>query len=174
MKWLPHNKGLANGLIVFGFGFGSLIFNFVETFIINPKNQPQVPDPTGATTVNLSFLFNKQEKFFPYEVVEHMPRVFLILAACYATMQLIGILCVSEPTEEEMKEIQQEEEKRANLVENDQTVVEAHPMDTGLSTCESLKTGKFWEIWFTMRCISMVNVFVSSFYKVSDLEEQNE
>ena len=59
MKWLPHNKGLANGLIVFGFGFGSLIFNFVEPFIINPKNQPQVPDPTGATTVNLSFLFNK-------------------------------------------------------------------------------------------------------------------
>ena len=85
-----------------------------------------------------------------------MPRVFLILAACYATMQLIGILCVSEPTEEEMK---------------DQTVVEVHPMDTGLSTCESLKTGKFWEIWFTMLCISMVNVFVSSFYKVSDLEE---
>ena len=41
-----------------------------------------------------------------------MPRVFLILAACYATMQLIGILCVSEPTEEEMKEMQQEEDKR--------------------------------------------------------------
>ena len=48
-----------------------------------------------------------------------MPRVFLILAACYATMQLIGILCVSEPTEEEMKEIQQEEDKWKSILEKE-------------------------------------------------------
>lgn len=54
MKWLPHHRGLANGLIVFGFGFGSLIFNFVETFIINPHNKPEVIDPTGVTDVFLS------------------------------------------------------------------------------------------------------------------------
>lgn len=57
MKWLPHHRGLANGLIVFGFGFGSLIFNFVETFIINPHNIPEVEDPTGVTTVFIHLTF---------------------------------------------------------------------------------------------------------------------
>ena len=51
MKWFPKNRGLANGLILFGFGFGSLIFNFIQTFIINPKNVKPVLDPTGVSSV---------------------------------------------------------------------------------------------------------------------------
>ena len=35
----------------------------------------------------------------------------------------------------------------------------------------SLKKWKFWEIWVTMLCVSMTNVFVSSFYKVQRGEE---
>lgn len=53
MKWLPHNRGLANGLIVLGFGFGSLIFNFVDTYVINPKNIKPILDPTGVTKVRM-------------------------------------------------------------------------------------------------------------------------
>lgn len=51
MKWLPNHRGLANGFIVLGFGLGSLIFNYVETFIINPNNAKPIPDPTSATSV---------------------------------------------------------------------------------------------------------------------------
>ena len=51
MKWLPHNRGLANGLVLLGLCMGSVIFNYVETFLINPHNEEQVLDPTGATQV---------------------------------------------------------------------------------------------------------------------------
>lgn len=51
MKWFPKSRGLVNGLILFGFGFGSLIFNFLQTFIINPKNVKPILDPTGVSDV---------------------------------------------------------------------------------------------------------------------------
>ena len=54
MKWMPNRRGLANGLIVLGVGLGSLIFNFIETLIINPKNVKPVIDPTGVTKVVVS------------------------------------------------------------------------------------------------------------------------
>lgn len=98
MKWLPNNRGLANGLIVFGFGFGSLIFNFVQTGYINPKNVKPVLDPTGTT----------EEYFFPVEIASRTPRVFFILAACYLVMQVIGLLMISEPNEVEKREIEEE------------------------------------------------------------------
>ena len=34
-----------------------------------------------------------------------MPKVFLVMGACYFALQLIGLLMISEPTEEEVKEM---------------------------------------------------------------------
>lgn len=95
MKWFPNHRGLANGLIVFGFGFGSLIFNFVQTFYINPNNVNPIPDPTGAAS----------DYYFPAEVASRTPNVFLILGTCYFAMQLLGLLFISEPDENEQKEL---------------------------------------------------------------------
>ena len=39
-----------------------------------------------------------------------MPKVFLILGLCYALMQLIGILLITEPNEEEQKQLVSETE----------------------------------------------------------------
>lgn len=98
MKWLPNHRGLANGLIVFGFGFGSLIFNFVQTLYINPKNVAPIPDPSGAASDN----------YFPAEVAARTPNVFLILGICYFVMQLVGMLLISEPNEKEREELANE------------------------------------------------------------------
>ncbi|KNB43901.1 oxalate:formate antiporter [Blastocystis sp. subtype 4] len=146
MKWMPNRRGLANGLIVLGFGLGSLIFNFIETLIINPKNVKPVIDPTGVT----------KEKFFPKEIVEHMPKVFLILGLCYALMQLIGILLITEPNEEEQKQL---------VSETETSLVTTQSTKKSLTMKEAAKTSKFWEIWVTLLCASMTNIFVSSFYK---------
>ena len=37
-KWLPDQKGLANGIILGAFGFGSLVFSFLALAVINPEN----------------------------------------------------------------------------------------------------------------------------------------
>lgn len=34
-----------------------------------------------------------------------VPKVFLVMGGCYFTLQLIGLLMISEPTEEEVKEM---------------------------------------------------------------------
>jgi OFA family oxalate/formate antiporter-like MFS transporter len=37
-QYFPNRKGLVTGIIVGGFGFGSFIFSFLSTAIINPDN----------------------------------------------------------------------------------------------------------------------------------------
>ena len=34
-----------------------------------------------------------------------MPKVFLVMGCCYFTIQVIGLLMISEPSEEDMKEM---------------------------------------------------------------------
>ena len=65
MKWLPNHRGLANGFIVLGVGLGSLIFNYVETFVINPKNIKPDIDPTGATNVGFPSISSQSGEVFP-------------------------------------------------------------------------------------------------------------
>lgn len=89
---MPGKGGLATGVIVAGFGCGALIFNQVQSKLINPNNLSTVVDPTGASTA----------KYFPMEVCENVPRVFLILAAIYLVLQVIGLLVVAEPSEDEL------------------------------------------------------------------------
>ena len=36
--WYPDNPGLVSGIVIGGFGFGSLIFGNVARLIVNPEN----------------------------------------------------------------------------------------------------------------------------------------
>ncbi len=38
MKWFPGRKGTAMGFVVGGFGGGALVFNQIQTAIVNPDN----------------------------------------------------------------------------------------------------------------------------------------
>ena len=38
MGWFPNHKGFAVGVVVGGFGLGSLVFNYITTAILNPNN----------------------------------------------------------------------------------------------------------------------------------------
>ena len=87
MKWMPKWKGIANGIVVSGFGLGALIFDAVQTGFVNPKNAVADPDP-----------YDKEEKYFTDpELLSRVPTLFLILGGTYAVMQLIGSLLVTDP-----------------------------------------------------------------------------
>ena len=87
MKWMPKWKGVANGIVVSGFGLGALIFDAVQTGFVNPKNVVADPDP-----------YDHEEKYFTDpDLLNRVPTLFLILGGTYAVMQLIGSLLVTDP-----------------------------------------------------------------------------
>ena len=43
-EWFPKRKGLVSGTITGAFGFGSFIFGFVTTAIVNPENKKREQD----------------------------------------------------------------------------------------------------------------------------------
>ena len=174
---MPGKGGFASGIIVAGFGCGPLIFNQVQASLINPNNLPTVEDPTGAST----------DKYFPAEVAQNVPRTFLILAACYVVLQIIGLLLVVEPTEKELDEMKQKalpimgdlKSKGTGYTPRDfKPTVEATPrgqhvvtaagaiVDHPYKPSESLKTMKFWEIWTTFLLVGLTTTFMSSYWKV--------
>lgn len=87
MKWLPKWKGLANGIVVAGFGLGALIYNIVQTIYVNPDNKTAQPDENG------------EEYFTDPDLIHRVPYLFLILGGSYAVMQLIGSLLLVNPPE---------------------------------------------------------------------------
>ena len=87
MKWMPKWKGIANGIVVAGFGLGALIFDAVQTGYVNPRNLDTSPDPK-----------HPDEKYFTDpELLDRVPMLFLILGGTYAVTQLIGSLLVTDP-----------------------------------------------------------------------------
>ncbi len=80
MKWMPRWKGLANGVVVAGFGLGALGFNALQTLYINPDNIEPVDG-----------------HFTSPEVIERVPSIFLIMGGVYAVIQLIGSLLITFP-----------------------------------------------------------------------------
>ncbi|KAK7485496.1 hypothetical protein BaRGS_00023306 [Batillaria attramentaria] len=85
MRWLPERKGLVNGFVVAGFGGGAFIFDQIQTAFINPNNEPP------GLEVNHEKYFNQDD------ILDRVPKVFLLCGGCYAAMQLIGCLLLYNP-----------------------------------------------------------------------------
>ena len=86
MNWMPKWKGLANGIVVAGFGLGALIFNAVQTAYINPWNKEPVSN-------------NGERYFTDPRLISRVPTVFLILGGTYAVLQFIGSMLITNPPE---------------------------------------------------------------------------
>lgn len=83
VKWLPERPTFAVGLIVCGFGGGALIFNQVVTAFINPQNL----SPDLETADGERYFTNK-------DVLDRIPKVFLLLAGIYVCLQFLGVLLI--------------------------------------------------------------------------------
>lgn len=77
-RYFPENKGLVGGIVLAGFGFGSFVFNFVSTAIVNPRHEE--PDPVTG--------------LFPMDVAENVPKMIRILCICWAVLAAIGIVTI--------------------------------------------------------------------------------
>ncbi|XP_059159553.1 oxalate:formate antiporter-like [Physella acuta] len=90
VRWFPERKGLANGLVLAGFGGGAFIFTQIQTAFINPDNKKPELEVDG-------------DKYFAQpDILDRVPYTFLLIGGCYAVLQLIGSLLICNPPPKEI------------------------------------------------------------------------
>ncbi|KAF0297410.1 Oxalate:formate antiporter [Amphibalanus amphitrite] len=80
-EWFPHNRGMVSGLVIGGYGLGSIILTSVQTSYLNPEN---------VSTEDDGF-------FHDDALLDRVPSLFLIQGAICAALQLCGVLGVRRP-----------------------------------------------------------------------------
>ncbi|GAB6028338.1 hypothetical protein CHUAL_002511 [Chamberlinius hualienensis] len=167
MRWFPEKRGLISGIIVAGFGMGTLIFNLVQTSYLNPENIK--PNPDGY--------------FYDESLLKRVPNVFLILGGVYAGMQIIGCILANSPPPP--TPISEQTQAESTPVLAKMTVVKNEDDDSETKNCielnienvnvnmpkhytplEVLKTREFYLMWLTFFFNAQTANFCSSMYKI--------
>merc|ERR1719225_203214 len=99
MKWFPERKGTVMGIVVGGFGGGAMVFNQIQTKIVNPDNLKAVEQ-------------GGERYFVDQELLDRVPTLLLILGAIYFVLGITGALLVNQPPTKWL--IEKEEEKKRN------------------------------------------------------------
>ncbi len=77
-----------------GFGFGSFVFNFVSTAIVNPNH-----------------LEAGDNGYFSHAVADNVPKMIRTLCICWLSLSVIGIAMIFPYVEEKGVEKEEEKEK---------------------------------------------------------------
>lgn len=85
-EWFPERKGIVSGIIIGGYGFGSFIFSFLSTYLVNPNDeQPSIYDKKNDVT------------YFDEKVASRTPMMLRILAIIWLFHVLFGALTIRRP-----------------------------------------------------------------------------
>ena len=176
MKWFPRKKGLVNGIIVGGFGMGAFVFNTVQTTFLNPWNHSPGKDGYFAESESA--------------VLERVPSVFLLLGTLYGIMQLVAVMLISNPSEDDIasniplvshhtddleEEIIYQTEgdlrSRSQSPAQDSPFVQQPPPSGAQQDLENVppskvvKTPEFWILWFTFLLNTQAVGYINTMYK---------
>ncbi|CAG0914197.1 unnamed protein product [Notodromas monacha] len=173
MKWFPESKGLANGVILGGFGLGAFVFSYLQTWFINPEN----------LSVATSGYFENDE------ILDRVPQLFMILGGVYFVLQLIGLIFLCPPqTRDIYARLPSIDEEKRGILDDDNSpnrrrssvlpigrqafndfsgsgVVDIVGNDLSLSPGSALKTKEFYMLWFTLFFNQQAIGFISTMYK---------
>ncbi|EAS03514.3 MFS transporter (macronuclear) [Tetrahymena thermophila SB210] len=93
-KFFPNRKGTVYGVIICGYGLGSLMFNWVLYYLINPSN------------IKAEWNEAYQEYMYPPQVSVNLPHALLGLGLMYFVIASIGSLLIIKPSQRDLLEIQ--------------------------------------------------------------------
>uniref|UniRef100_A0A1I8HNT4 MFS domain-containing protein n=2 Tax=Macrostomum lignano TaxID=282301 RepID=A0A1I8HNT4_9PLAT len=162
MKWFPSRKGLVGGIVAAGFGGGSLVFNQLQTFYINPDN------------VKANYTLDGDNYFDQPEILDRVPSCFIVLGSTYAAMQLLGALLLfpvppvgHSPDDQQQPLIlpQSSEEHQHSRQSQEQQQLQLSPR-------QLVKKPIFWILWLTFLVNAQSLVYISSQYKAYGLYRQ--
>jgi len=148
IKWFPARRGLVAGIVVAGYGLGSLVFNLVQTSYINPHNIS--PNETASA-----------DKYFTNpSVLSNVPHCFLVTGVIYACLQLLGVILLTDPNSMEVSDEETQIIDKAETV-NDDVI----PVMYEYTTFEAIKEYKLWILTVTFFFNGIVIVTGTSLYK---------
>ena len=158
MAWYPRKKGLVNGIIVGGFGMGAFIFNTVQTTYLNPLNLS--PREDGYFSADQT------------DILDRVPSVFLLLGSIYTVMQLLAVLLISSPGEEDLSsniplvtQIEEQEEDVLYQTGSAATSPVTEPqagIEINIKPSDIVKTREFWVLWVTFVLNTQVGDSISA------------
>ncbi len=100
-----------------GFGYGSMIWNPLQTAYVNPDNVEAVAVPghevdkyvTDYQGIPIATVHQKTgtplRYFVDEELLDRVPSMFLLLAAIFGALQVLALVFLREPTDQEAKEL---------------------------------------------------------------------
>jgi len=139
MKWFPRNKGIAMGCVVGGFGGGALVFNFIQTAILNPNNVS--PAESGP----------HKGYFTDPDLLSRVPGLLLTLGGIYLGLGLFACLIITQPPSDWLEKSSKEEEVAAN--------------QEYVTPCEALQRKELFLLWITRLSVVLMSNGISAFYK---------
>ncbi|KAI6243524.1 hypothetical protein M3Y99_00109800 [Aphelenchoides fujianensis] len=83
-KWMPQRVGVATGIVSAGFGSSAFILAPIQTAFVNPHN----------LAVGADGFFHQPE------LLERVPRLFLLLGGLFVVVDSVGLLFLANPTDE--------------------------------------------------------------------------
>lgn len=172
MAWSPTNPGTFGGICIAGYGFGSMIWNPLETGFVNPKNRlPVVGNGTDAWVIPegvsewwcLDYVLYLCFRYFEDpDVLARTPILFYLLGGTFIVMQIVAIILLRVPTEEELAEmvpILGVKDHKASDQENDKDET------FSLRPLQVLKTAEFYKMWVSFLAMNMINMFINNYQK---------
>lgn len=178
IRWLPNRKGLASGIVVSGFGISSLIFTTIQTAYINPDNVEPIGPICDVQSENCG-----DKYFLDSGLLDRVPKVFLLLAAIYASLQLVMCVFLVNPPPSSTNQ-----EHDPIVVPKKSSTPPAYSPST--SMCHSNLVNRaieasvvnvvpsklvcqpsFYLLWIMFCCVGIEVTFVTSLYKSFGLEQ---
>ena len=94
MRWFPNRRGTVMGIVVGGFGGGALVFNQIQTAIVNPDNisvKQNIDNKTEVTHVvrliGIFFSCFRLETVSPMNVISQTAIFWVVFRVCCSLWQ---------------------------------------------------------------------------------------
>ena len=181
MRWFPNNKGTVMGIVVGHFGGGAMIFNYIQSQIVNPHNVQPVGD-------------DGEEKYFlDEEVLSRVPDLLWMLSIIYLILGVTGALLVVQPSKEwtekqqqpcidphgtefdpvntssdnyneliDLKDITTDSDR---VTQNDVFVKEIDTETVSVTWKQAFRTKELYLLWITRLSIVLISQVIAGLYK---------
>lgn len=163
-KWFPKSKkGLMGSIVLSAYGYGSLIWTPLQTAFVNPNNVKAEYDAQCLNLTQEEPEYDCTNLYFKDpDLLERVPIMFVLLGGMFAVLGIIGSVLISDPDEEYVESLEEEEEQTDK---DDSPAEEGEELEKNLKPTEVLRTVVFYIMWTGFFVVDMANSLMGNYQK---------